>query len=110
MSIRPPRTYRSAQTPAVLREIAVIAVLCTLVAVPALRVVLRAMDISNETNGARLVNLLTEPVVWVLCQVPSLDGTLIGNAQFADALLLFGAMAVTGFGLATIANRRPLGT
>lgn len=110
MSIRPPRSYRSAQTPAVAREIGLIAVLCTLVAVPALRVVLRAMDISNETNGARLINVLTEPAIWVLSRIPSLDGTLLGNAQFADALLLFGAIAVAAFGLATIANRRPLGT
>lgn len=107
MSIRPPRAYRSAYLPGMIREVATIALICTAVAVTSLRFLLRAMEVSLDTNGARLVHLLTGPPAWVLYRVPTLDGILLGAARFADAALLFMVLVVAAFALASMANRRP---
>ncbi len=90
-----------------MREVAIIITICTAVAVTGLRFLLRAMEVSLDTNGARLVHVLTAPAAWALYRVPTLDGVLFGAARFADAVLLFVVLLIAAIALASMANQRP---
>jgi hypothetical protein len=106
MTIRPPRRISPRRAPADLRDRVVIGALSALLVVFWLRVVLASLSIDEWTAPARIVRLLTMPVIRPLRRTGLLDRHLAGQLLLAELLAALLVTVLALFVLSTLANRR----
>ena|SRR5688572_29407035 len=106
MAIRPPRAARRPRRTRLVRDLAVITVVATVVLLFALRCVMEAIRIETWTAAWKLVDTPTALLISPLERVDAFAQTPIGNLTVATIVVSAFSFVAALLILASLANRR----